>query len=428
MKNHILSKYIFDIIIIAVNIAAGRGNILFFKLLNFEKSTWVAAIVIVIDIIYLLIRHNRKKTTLKYLTPAKIFLFLLGYNVINIMIQGYGDIILCFEYFTIMMLFYIIMKGVCSTLEHSNNTFKSSILLLSSGYIGIALFSILGSLLSFILMSVGFNWETPINADFLADNIEHSAEYVWAFFTVKLVDPIIRVPFFQEQGILCGLFHEPHILAFNVFPCIFLLFGFQKNNIQKIILILISILMLLFSGSTTSIFTVLICLMVYFMLNLYHKFWTVLFSILLLATIIYYYYLSDSTLFEFIGLRVLEDNDSKQTSEDLLKFAFTPTSLFGTNFLSTTFVLGNNSSQDIGYIPFILNIIFIIFFVINIFKLIATKNKITTAIAFASLYFLIHSAKVGMSIYIQTLTMMLLYIQSYTLTFYGRINNTKKSL
>ena len=136
----------------------------------------------------------------------------------------------------------------------------------------------------------------------------------------------------------------------------------------------------------------------------------------------------DDTLFLVVSGRLEEENLSQQVSRNLLEFAFTPKTLFGSNiFLSAFAYSGAQTSDDVGFIAFFLNIAFLFLYFRNIFKLLRMKDGIAETVAFASLYYMLHSAKVGMTMYLQTLPILLVFLQTIIIT-YGRNSLARENL
>lgn len=326
-------------------------------------------------------------------------------------------------------LFSIILLKISSSLLR--DPIDEQIRRLSNGYVWISLFSLVGVIVSFILLMLfGGGPRTPIVADFLTSNASKGADYVWSYLSINIYDPtVIRVPFFQDYGVLCGLFHEPHIFTLNLFPCLILLFGFSNRLLTKILIVVSSISTVLFAGSATNIIVVGICLLVYFFFNFKKAFIKSSFIIALIVVLGVYYVSLDDTLFEFVLDRLNPDNSSQQYSWALLEFAFTPKTLFGTGFLDTSVVedimYNGYSSSDVGLIPFLFYLVFLLGYIWNTGKLLLSKEKTAFTIGMASLYYILHSAKVGMTIMIQTLPILIVFLQAVTLINYGRIKTYK---
>lgn len=427
MKNKKQTLTIWDALIVLLNISAGRGNFLLFGILHLQSTLIVCLLTIALDIVYLIVRFGASsKMTLNF--PAGVYFceLLLFYNFFHMFsIGGSYTTSICF--FILVLVFSQILSAQIAVLRKSELTIKDSFRQLSKGYLWISLFSIVGIILSFLLLNIRETQGIPVNADYLSNHADLGLEHYWTYFTLCSPNSFVRVPFFQDFGILTGLFHEPHILALNVFPCLILLFAFADSFFKRSLIIVISLLMLLFSGSTTNILVVGFCLLLYFVLHFKKNIPGVIISVVVIAFAVYYFYQIDDTLFLVVSGRLDVDNQSQQVSRDLLEYAFTPRSLFGSNILETSFAYGAVSNDDVGFIAFFLNIGFIIIYGINIIKLLLRKDQLSETVAFASLYYILHSAKVGLTMYIQTLPILLVFLQFYLLSN-GRNRFTRKSI
>lgn len=426
MRNWNKLRYFIDSLIILLNIAGARGNYLPYFLFNMDRGIWVDAVIIIIDLIYLAFRMGdllRRKRQ-PYTTPVLIAIILVAYNTLNVFISG-GNYIPYFEFLIILTLFSMILSVICSGFRGTPIPLYDQVKQVSRGYIWISMFSILGVVVSFILLEMGFTSYEPVSADFLESNIESGATYCRSFFSINSIDTILRVPFFQDFGILSGLFHEPHIFAYNAFPCLFLLMGLYNKGISKIIWIVLSVLVVLFSGSTTNILSLAICLLVFYFLRVRSNFVLTTFGVILMVAVVYLYIGYDDTLYEFVLGRLETDNNSQTYSRSLLEFAFTPKSFFGTDFLTTSYITSSSQAQDVGFIPFFMNIVFMILYLRNVYLLFKKEDNLCFFIAMSSLYFIIHSLKIGMTMYIHTPYIFLVYLQSLALSYYGRISAAK---
>lgn len=414
-----------DSLIVLCNMAGARGNILLYWLTGFSTITMVTLAVVCIDVFYIFIRFSRKSSKKKIkFPPAVILIFcILVINGINALLDG-DSIFFLIEYLAFAVLFSYILGRLSS--EYIVYHFTDSPILLSRGYIYESLISIVGVIISFILLLFIGPRKVPIDVDFLRSNMDAGAMYYRSYFSVIIETFTLRVPFFQNQGILCGLFHEPHILTQNIFPCFILMLGISRKKIQKWAVVITAILMILFTGSATNIIVTAICLVAFSILNIRaHKIGTIFgLVIIVLAGMLYVSY--DDTLFQFFLGRLDSDNYSQNYSMALLKWAFSPRTLLGSNFLSTEYVedvMFSSIIKDVGFVPCILNTAFLLLYIKNIIKLVATKDNMAKAVAFASLYYILHSAKIGMTMYMQTLPIMLVFLQTIVLNKFsnGRV-------
>lgn len=424
-----------DAIIILLNIAVGHGNYLKNWLL-FTNNSYIFPIVIVfLDIIYLFVRKGSYdiKTIRKnnYITPIYIFVSILMYCFIINFVNGGGFSLQILEPMLVAFLMLFVLNKQASYIQIRLDCLRDKIAYLSRGYVWLSLFSIIGIISSFILFKIGVVGMTPITADVFSSNENSGIIYSRVFLSVQYVYSSllmdIRVPFFQDNGVFCGLFHEPHVLTYNVFPCLILMLGLYPKTSQKIWIIATGVLVMLFAGSATNVLVVMSCLVFYFMIAGKSSFIKSLLGVAIVLFAIFTYINIDNTFYLFIIDRLDEGNISNQSSRSLLQFAFTPKTITGSNFLTSQFVAdGLKSGEDVGYISFFLNIVFILCYLRNTVKLIFKKDEVAIAVGFASLYCILHSAKIGMTVYMQILPLFLIYLQSYILTYYGRVNAIKR--
>lgn len=416
----------FDSIIVLLNLAASRGNYLLFWIIGRQISTpFVVGLAIIIDLIYLLFRFRKPIHRDRRFSLPLFFLF--GIHIINLLnvIVERRNFTYPAELLFLMILFCVILMELSSIYLPSIG--ESSVKQVSKGYVWLALISIIGVFVSFVLLyTVGIK-RVPITVDYMLANDEYY-QYYFSYFSV-VSDTELRVPFFQDFGVLCGMYHEPHIFALNVFPCLFLLLGFAKNHLQTIILIFAMVLCVFFAGSATNIIALTLCIIVFSLLGIKRRFLGTAIAVTAIVLLALAYNSYDTTFADFLTGRFDELNSSQLYSRNLLEFAFTPKTLFGTNILSTTvvddFFHAGYSSSDVGFLAFFLNIGFIITYLINTIKLLLSKQSVASAVGYASLYYLLHSAKVGLMMYVNLLSIIFVFIQFLALETYGRIKTSK---
>lgn len=433
MKNKNI-RYLLDSIIVLLNFCGARANALLFKLLGLESQRLVTILVILVDMVYLSIRlkglfssHLYKS---KYLMPLFFAISILLLNTFNCLIEG-ESLGTPFLFMTLIILFYLVLRVQAS--EYSLNNKEDGVRLMSRGYVGIALISVFGVIISFALIqAIGFSY-TPFDADYLAKHNERADVFhYWCYTSMVMQSIELRVPFFQEYGFLTGLYHEPHILAQNVFPALILLLGFMGKKIMKFFVIVTMILIFLFSGSVTALISLTLCLLVYFFLNVRVNIWGTLLGIaVVVAGVVFFIRLSDGTFIDFVISR-MDNSGSMQYSQNALEFAFTPQTFLGKNIMSQSAYMdemgGGLRTSDVGFVGFFLNIGFIITYTINVIRLLFMKDKEANAVGYASLYYLLHSAKVGLAIYIQVMPILLVFLQYMVLRMYGRRKTVASSI
>ena len=417
-KNKII--YFFDALIVLLNIATGRGNILLYWLTGLGSSGHIQALVIFFDIVYLLLRTKglKGKTYVKVPSAAILMFVILLVNLLNIIIEGKTNPLAQTIHIVLCTLFIMILHKISNEyLSKPNRDLAPQ--MLSKGYVWLTFLSVAGIILSFVLMHVLGPRMDPVSADFLEANIDKGETYYRSYFSMNMFVLFGRVPFFQDYGMLCGLYHEPHTLAMGIFPCLILLLGFAKNNRMRWFLAIISALMILFAGSATNILVVAGCLLLYFIVNSKNNFWGTIVTAIVVVVAVVIYSRVDTTLLDFVYGRLDADSGSQQYSVSNLEWTFSPKTLMGSNFFATSYVKELMDSatitKDVGYIPMILYIIFLFCYLKDTIKLILSKNSVGMAVGFASLYLIAHSAKICMTLFGQTLPLLMIYLQALTL-------------
>lgn len=415
------SLYFFDSIIVLLNIAAGRGNILLYWLTGFERIAPIHFLVIILDLLYIVIRTGKIKNNeiRKIPTSALLILVILFVNLLNIVLVGKVNPLAQSLHFVVFALFVFILYKLSNDYLSIFRIDAKGPYLLSRGYIWLSLISVLGVFLSFFLMNIFGLDSSPVNADFMAANLDKGDIYYRSYFTVNMYTWIPRVPFFQGFGMLSGLFHEVNLFAMNVSPCLIVMLGFAEKALTRCLIVITSILVILFAGSATNILVVGACLVAYFVVNSKKKLIGSIIGAAAIALAVIAYISIDDTLLEFLLGRMDEGSGSQQYSVSLLEWTFSPKTLMGSDFFSTEYVdelqTASIITNDVGYIPFILNVAFIILYVKDTIKLIFLRNKLGMAVGFASLYLILHSAKVGMTLFAQTLPLIVIFMQAITI-------------
>lgn len=431
------SKYILDSLMVLLNLAAARGNILLFWIFGVTQLLYVLLIVIVFDIIYLFVRFKGFSFVGNigasiHLFPLYLTFALLLVNYYNALREGSGFLINT-TIILLVLLFAFIVGGLIKDYKNKLNN-EEVAQAISKGYIWLSFLTIGGVFLSFFFNLLFDLHKTPIEADFLENNIEYGSSYYRSFFSVLIQDTDERVPFLQQFGVLTGLFHEPQVSTHNILPCLILMLGFAKSKRHRMLLFFSGILFILFSGSVTNMLVVSICFLVFFFVNSKHKLLGVSLGagILVVLILIVLRFDTGGIMQDFIIDRLDSDNRSQLYSISMLIWSFSPRTLLGNNFLKTEYVLDimnfGGAHSDVGLIPCALFIGYIITYFINTIRLLSIDNKLAKIVGIASLYFILHSTKIGMPMFIMTVPVLLIYLQYIVLNYYGRIKTHKKNL
>lgn len=282
------------------------------------------------------------------------------------------------------------------------------ILSLLSGYVFLAALSVISASLTFSLIKTGVISPTTnlVNsiADLFFDNVDRLGQMYYFPYCLSLVEKSstgVRIPFFQDDGVVLGFFHEPNSLAFMTFPALFILLYKNKRKVNRIVILTLYILVMLICSSVTNIAAVAGCLLLYLLYSIRHSiksFVLVAVLICLLGVLIVSFV--DIETFLFVTDRF--ESGSSGYSQSTMLFAFTPRTLLGSSFYNLDYVDWVNPeirSTDVGFINFILNLVFMGICAVKMFKLFWKKDSLSMALFFFAAYFFFHSTKVAMMSY-----------------------------
>lgn len=401
-------RYLVDSLMILLNLSNSYSIVPYLIFFQYSRSV-NTAIIIIINTFFIFFRF-RKRVYIKY--PLLIYLYILicSVNVLSSFMSNTG-IALPWLYLLSNLSFYVILLN-CYTEYRDLYSPSRSLWMIVRGYIWISAFCISMSLLLLVLMKIGLNpYQNEITSRmdlFLANSEQFDTRHYYPCNIAILIKSdldIVKFPFFNEKGIVCGIYHEPHIITFMVFPALFVLFAYIKKISIKLFLFLIWALIMLMTTSTTNILSFLVCLFVFLAFNKVGRVALIPISAFLIFLILYIG-IENTELF-FIAEKM--EGGSMDYSMETIDFAFSPKTLFGSNFMNNSYLQESLSNRrDVGYISFILNLIFLFFFIFNIFKALKSRTNEKRLIGIAALYFFLHSMKVAMVTY--TLSMLIFIV------------------
>lgn len=428
------TKYIMDSFMVLLNLSTSYSVIPYLVFRNFDRYVNMI-LLIVVNIIYFTIRfkgnnHHKKKHQQNPLPKRKSTLILL-YVAINIvcfisgLATGTGGMSTLI-YLVLNVEFYWLL---CRLFDEYSSSFsvKDSYQKLIRGYKGLALLSLVGCILMFAFIKMGGDPnQNPIGNkyDLFFDNAVNFGSMYYFPFHICIVDtnPDIRLPFFQEAGIIEGLYHEPHCMTFMLFPALYLLLYYSKNRLQKVFWILSFLFIILLTGSTTNLAAVLMTLVVYMFYTFKSSFSKSLVLLFVLA-IIYIGVITyvDLETFSFITAKV--EGGSRDYSVSTLDFAMHPRSLLGTSFYNLSYINSSTAAKtmDVGWITFFLNGAFLLVCISRLVKLFKKKSPLAVAVLLFAVYFFTHSAKVAMVSYSLTMLIFVIFLIEETARIPDRV-------
>lgn len=402
-----------DSLLVLLNISSSYSIIPYLIFFQYHRGI-NTGIIIIIDVIYLLWRFG------KHIKMPKDSLFTLYFilnlfNVFSSIITSTGSF-MPWLYLGLNTLFYFLLYNLYYEYRNIESQYRALWLVLR-GYMWLCAICLVSAFLLFLFIKLGVNVhinDVGSRMDLFEDNVNtlgHSYYFPY-YLSILLVsaNPSLKLPFFTEHGVVCGIYFEPHIITFMLFPALFILYAYANSKIKKFFLISAWLLLMLMACSTTNIVASLFCLFVSLFFDKTGRYYLI--PILAIFLILIFYVGLSNTEFFFVAEKLEDSGGSKGYSMNTISFAFTPQTLLGTNFLNNRYLNEIKTvNNDVGYISFILNIIFLLLFVYRICKLIFS-NKYYRLLGISVLYFFLHSMKIAMVTYSLSFLMLMIFIVS----------------
>ena len=308
----------------------------------------------------------------------------------------------------LLLSFYMLLCNIYRDYQIHCVDFSKRIFYLFRGYFWLVAINIVSCTLLFVLSTIGIsinNNNVSYNYDLFTSNVENlGATYYFPFHlgVVNYSPYDVRIPFFQDQGFILGFYHEPHTLTFMLYPALFMLLYYYRN--RRYIIVTAFLFISLLASSTTNILCILLVSLLY-LLYLSRSNLRKLITILSVCFLIIYlgFAYIDFSVFDFIFLKL--ESSSSGYSQNMIEYAFTPKTLWGTNCFDTTEMtsFGNAANKDVGWIKFSINLLFLCVIIVNGIKLFLSNSKMSLPVLLFVSYFFFHSSKVAMSTYSLTM-------------------------
>lgn len=379
---------------------------------------WTIILIILINITYVFFRFRGKVR----IPSDKLFFIFICINIANFLtvFLSDGHPMASILYPLLNISFYILLFNLYLKYSETESLW-SSIWYIVRGYVWLGVMGVASAVLLFLMIKLGLNpLRTPIVNDyydlFMANVVVLGHTYYYPYYISVLLVPeslLIKLPFFTDYGVICGIFHEPHVITFIVFPVLFILWAYTKSKLLNTFYFLIWMLIVFMELSTTNILAFGVSLLALFCVDRNKRAW-----LLPLGFIALYFFLyigiENTDLFIVADKLGGDNTSSRDYTLGTIGFAFTPETLLGSDFMSNDYLFSYSSAgrRDVGYIQFFLNIVFLLLFIIRLIKVIMFSRKYRL-IGIAILYFFVHSFKTAMVTYTSPqllLMMFLLYV------------------
>lgn len=413
-KNFVGKKnLLFDTLLIVLNISSTYSILPYLVFFQYYRAVNTLLLTLV-NVFYLFYRFRGSIT---YYRNDYLFFSFLIINISNIIIGfatstfGLGMLPFMFANTTFYLLLYNLFL-----LYKKKTSVKNARQLLFRGYLWFCLINIFIVFSLFLLIKV-IDFHPLVNEvagqyDLFKYNIKNpNVSYYFPLGLAVIEKTLtVRIPYFQEYGIITGLFHEPHTFTFVVVPSIFLLFREIKSKIAKVLLILIYLIVMLIEASTTNILGMLFCTFVLFAYNYRKQIWFLFFGI---CVGILLFFLLEPTYYQFIIQKLT--SGSRNYTQAMIEFAFMPKTFFGTSFFNLGYIKtywnpNPDSFLNVGVLNFVLNLFFLILLIKKIIKLIFSIDFEVRLVGIFALYFFIHSMKIVMFTYSLSYLVFIIFI------------------
>ena len=332
-----------------------------------------------------------------------------GAVIVNTAVKGYP------AYFLANVLTYILLYNVyvynrkCNSfIESFNNTIRGYFLLCYIALFCTFLMLLMVELFHFNPMS---NDVTNTYDIFMAglgtSRTANETFYYPYYMSVVSVGNEDRIDLFHSTGSIYGIFHEPHIMTFMVFPALIIFLYQAKSLYQKGAILLVSLLYMLCASSAMNILSILLLIVLY--LGFRKPILSIVIFILALNGFLLLLSL-ENPLSEFILSKLI--SGSADYGIDALIYTFTPKSFWGNmSMLDTSQFLSRSvDTMDVGFLIFFLNICFLVVFVYKLFKISMSQDYTIKFVALSILYYFLHSFKLTMKNYEYTYLMLMIFM------------------
>ncbi len=257
--------------------------------------------------------------------------------------------------------------------------------------------------LALIIMGVLSSTGNPMHENsLLSSNISTGGHYYFPGY-LSLATGNQRGLSLFNLPVLTGLSHEPHVLFLLAGPCFFFFLNRVANRAYLLFtLYILYFALLIISTSTTAILSFIIAFAIDQLYNVFigsNKRRSIIVLVLIAGVVALFLSKGASIMDDVLAMMETkmeadEDVGSKGFSLTMLNYMITPESVFGRGNMpdGTGFALIN---QDIGYLTFILDFIFVFAFVVKTIKCVFSSDRHIHYYGMALLYFFIHNMKMS---------------------------------
>lgn len=401
-----LVRSIIDGFVLLLNITYGMSFLKVWLLDIFRFPRYID--ITIITFICYIIRFGTKI----YLLPSnrailpKLFLFICLLDVLQNLFYNDG-LVRAFARFVFLINCFFFMEYFYSIYLERKQT-KQSLLKATAVFEYYGLYNIIVVCLSVFLISIGLLSATDnilATNSLTYDNVQNGGTYTFpGYLSIAQLSDEIRVLGAFGIPLMCGLSHEPHVLALFVGPAFFLLlYRFKESTIRLTVIYSLLFLMLLAATTVTSVlvFSTLFLIEVIYNVIIKGRKFYLLWTLFVFVALFFICSLYWDTLFEplvtLVERKSQMDNDegSKGYSLAMINYFFNAKSLFGMGNLPLSGFGYELQNDNIGYVTSFLDLIFIVLFFIHSVKNVLSKDYYKHCIGMSCMYFFFHTSKLG---------------------------------
>lgn len=402
--------FVLDAIFVLLNISSPYTLI---PCLLFTRHTGInSAIIFALTFIYIILRF-RKGIKFSFDGLFILFLTISLYNLANSAIQGTIAIGFIGVFLANITFYFLLYNLYCD--YRNNYNLEDTVSISTKGYVWLCFYQLFIVALFFVLVrSHAINLqinEITWDYDILADNASRvytpTRYFLPYYLSVLSLDDMDRLPFLNLEGLSpLGMFHEPHTMTYYVVPFLFLMhFLFRDRKKLLVLLDVLFVIYILVAASTTNILCTLAVILLWSLLK---EKKLIIVYVLMASTVVGLFQTIDSPIVELVRFKL--ESGSMEYSASTLDFAFTPKTFFGTDFYDLSYLEKGLNNYDVGFIVFILNILFIIVLGYRTLRLCFSKDKLSMYVGLFSIYFMLHSAKLALRTYSLEMLMFVMFV------------------
>lgn len=322
-----------------------------------------------------------------------VFFIIMGMDIIQNLFLIPGNSFVRF----VLLLNAILFMDYLYQMSIEQTDYSKRLGAITTSYSVYSIYNIIVIVLSASLIVLGLlnPLSNPIELQLMGDNIEQGQLYYFPGY-LSVVTQDTRLFTDSSIPMLCGLSHEPHVVALLVVPGIIFSLAYIKNDIVRFVLSFLCFLAIVLGQSTTAIvcFVFIMALHLSNVLIKQKKKTEVILSAIVIIGVFIYLSTFMGSLLEMVTSKLAGEGGSKDYSTSMLSYITHPDFVFGYGNLPP--VVGEKAVEyNIGFISSFLDIVFFIMLIISSLKAFRSNNHYSKYVGLGVLYFSLHGLKLS---------------------------------